>query len=383
MYSSDYIDVAELDEGPYEQESSYYQPGRSLWLFCLVCAAAIIVPFSFLFLVSRDHLTTCLLAYVNCLIILFAIWRFLRKGTLALLIPVVFIPYLFLAWPINIILFAVFYPDYAYYSTTGAYISFFDAGVKVQMCTMVFVAVYFSVVSLFLRHDGRMQSERPANKAVLGPVAIVFSIGIFVFTSIAALGLLPYFLRYLAYGFYKYLNGLIFIVGCLFKRFSLIVKLAVLALIALGILFFTVGNARGMALRCIAFFVLGILIFSGYSRKTKIIIILSLCLVFPAYVTISNTTRTLLGSIGFEEGFEYRLKALGEWKQVTAEQSFIVTTFGRLFFTGGHAIIARTPEQMPYRSFKARLILSRSNFDAGGGSFKSFFVGIHTSAARS
>ena len=122
--------------------------------------------------------------------------------------------------------------------------------------------------------------------------------------------------------------------------------------IGFAVLFYTVGNARGLAIFSVAFFSLGFLMFSDYTMKTKIILVTCLFIFFPIYVTIGNTTRELLGGVGYKEGFAYRLKILGQWKSVAKKKSAMAFTFGRLFFTGGHAIISQTPSEHPYRHFR-------------------------------
>ena len=116
-------------------------------------------------------------------------------------------------------------------------------------------------------------------------------------------------------------------------------------------LFYTIGNARGMALNTIMLLIFGVLFFSKCSPKTKLIIMICLGLSLPSYILISNTARLLTAEIGFED-FWYRVGLFKEWRVATVGQSPAATAFGRLFFTAGHAIILRTPSEIPYRSFK-------------------------------
>jgi hypothetical protein len=352
MYPYEYSNIPELAEGYYAEDTLYYGLGKNSWMKILISAIAALLPISFFFSVPQRHLGMCLLAYLNIVIILLAVWRFLRKRTLAATVPVLTMPYLLLSWPAGTLLFAILYPNHAFYITLDGHNSFFDAGIRLQLCVTLFLAGYFPLMFFALKNERHVEPAKTARVKILGPIAAVSSIGLFLFTGVAYLGLLPEFTKYVAIGLYKYLNGLVFIVGSLFKSYLWTTKIIILGLLAMGILFFTVGNARGMAIYCVAFFVLGLFLFGKYNRKIKLIIALCLCLAFPAYVTISNTTRFLLGSAGFEEGFSYRLKTLGEWKSVTVEVSPVIFTFGRLFFTGGHSIISRTPEEMPYRLFK-------------------------------
>src|SRR5262249_24546992 len=59
---------------------------------------------------------------------------------------------------------------------------------------------------------------------------------------------------------------------------------------------------------------------------------------------------TLMGSIGFAD-LGTRLNAFAEWQEVLRRTPVLAATFQRLFFVGGHSIIAYSPEYFPYVDF--------------------------------
>src|SRR6185369_141156 len=70
----------------------------------------------------------------------------------------------------------------------------------------------------------------------------------------------------------------------------------------------------------------------------------------PLALAIGNTTRVLMGSIGFQD-IGARLSAMGDWQEALNRTPVLVSTFHRLFFVGGHSIIAYTPEYYHYLDF--------------------------------
>jgi hypothetical protein len=320
------------------------------WINWLLVFFTVIVPAIIFVAVPLSLLAICLLAYINCLIIGFSTSRFLRKGTPASMVPVFFIPYLLLAWPVAIIYFAIFHPYDAYYKTIDKTPSYFDAGIRVQLCVLLFFIGYYSVMFYMLRNEERPMESSIQNPKRLAAMVWFLGMGVISFNAISKVVALPGFVVYLADGFFKYLYGFLFTVGVLIKNISVTARVATISLLSLAVLFYTIGNARFAAVTIVLFFVAGVLFFSGISRKTKVILAVSLVLAFPTYVVIGNTTRTLLGTIGFED-FWYRFQVLKEWRTVKAQTSTAEAFFGRLFFTGGHQIISQTPSEHPYLHF--------------------------------
>lgn len=316
----------------------------------LLIVFLIVTPVGIGVSVAAERIPMCLLAYVNCLFIGYGLRWFLRKNTLAALVPVLFIPILLLSWPVAIIYFAIFHPD-IYYSTMTGDVSHFEAGVKVQLCVLLFLIGYFSIMFCTLRKDRPTETIEIVHPGRFANIAIFLGLAVVLLNSVSKVVQLPGFVTYLADGFIKYLNGLFFICGALLKSIPKVIRILFFSCLGAAVLFYTIGNARGMALRPVLMLLVGILFFSGLGRKAKITLVVCFIVAFPTYVVIANTTRVLLKTIGFEEGISYRLKTLKRWREAKPEASSVASTLGRLFYTGGHSIIAQTPSRVPYRRF--------------------------------
>jgi len=139
-------------------------------------------------------------------------------------------------------------------------------------------------------------------------------------------------------------------VGVLFLRLPMRTRLRALVFMALAGAFYLLGNARGLAVLPATLFVVGLIFLGEIQQRYKTWTIVVACAALPLALVIGNTTRTLLGSIGFEN-LGTRLSALGEWREVLSRTPVLAATFQRLFFIGGHSIIAFSPEHFPYIAF--------------------------------
>src|SRR5262249_55905182 len=161
---------------------------------------------------------------------------------------------------------------------------------------------------------------------------------------------LPGPLVYIAAGSYNYLHGLMLMVGVLFLRLPMETRLRALLFMALAGAFYLIGNARGLAVLPATLFVVGLIFLSDIQQRYKTWTIVAVCTALPLALVIGNTTRTLMGSIGFAD-LGSRLSALAEWQEVLRRTPVLAATFERLFFVGGHSIIAHAPQHFPHRHF--------------------------------
>jgi hypothetical protein len=341
-YTQDYI-------ADYMDPSQAASPGFDKVIKAALLAFIIFMPVAIIFVVPAEVMATAFLAYINCTIVALVFRHLLLKGTLAAMVPLVFLPYLTSSWSISTLYFAIFAPYHAFYAVDQGQveISFFDSGVKVQMVVLVFLILYLSVVLTALRKEGSQPENTITNPLIFTYAVTFIGLGIIFFNALSKILLSGGFFKYLAEGLFKYFWGLLFITGAFIKMIPRIVRILIFSLLGCAVLFYTVGNARGMALFTIAMLTFGILFFSEYSKKTKILILLCLLAAFPMYVMISNTTRALTGEIGFKDFF-YRLNLLKEWRSAAADKSAVATTLHRLFHSGGHSVITRTPSDRPY-----------------------------------
>jgi len=317
----------------------------------LLVAFLLFVPAVIFVSVKGSLIVICLLAWLNCVVIAFAVWRFVRKGTLAAMIPVVFLSYITVSWPISMIYFAIFYPEQAYpVFSRMTYISFFDSGVKVQLCVLLFLAGYLGVMFYLLRKERQRLYRVVGNPRLFVYSTILLDLSVILFHAVSYLVRLPDFLSYLIACSFRYFWGLIFIAGVLITKILLPVKVLLIMALAAAVFFYTVGNARGYALFTIFPFIFGIVFFSEYGRKTKLIIAFCLILSLPMYLFVSNATRLLTGTVGFGD-FWYRVSVLKQWREAATERSAVALALDRAFSKSGHSIIARTPSEVPYRYF--------------------------------
>lgn len=355
MYSNGYADKVFLEEVDNTSIQYYYK-----WIKRLLIAFLIFILLVIFVSVPQNLIVICLLIWLNLAVITFAVWRFVKKGTLAAMIPVMFLPYVTASCLISPLYFAIFYPEHSYAVDSGAKnISFFYSGVKYQLCVLFFLAGYLGVMFYLLRKEEQRPQGIIANPKLLTYSTALLSLSVFLFVAVAYVVKLSEFLWYLAFGLFKYFWGLLFIAGVFIKKIVLPAKLLLIMCLVISLLFFTVGNARGYALFTILPFILGVVLFSEYSRKTRITIFICLLSFLPMYLLVSNLQRLLTGGIGFED-FWYRVNLFKEWRTVVSERSAVVVSLDRIFSKSGHSIITRTPSEVPYHYFAPQLFLKEA-----------------------
>jgi hypothetical protein len=323
-----------------------------LWIFTIIVPAAIFIA------VRSDLKVICLLACANCLLIGWSTRHFLRRGTLPAMIPVLFVGYLLMGWPVATLYFAFFYPESAFYITIrDEPISYFEGGVRLQCCVSLFLAGYYFILFYLLRNE----KTKPTDTEMSNPGAFIFvttaaGLLIILFNAMVQAGGISGFAAYLGHGLFNYFWGILFIAGAMIKRIPVIFRFIIIAFLCAAIFFYTLGNARGMAVFTVAMFIFGILFISDLSRKIKVFLIAGLIVGFPTFILISNTTRALTGRQGFED-LGYSLKILKEWRYVAERRPATAMFLGRMFSTGGHSIITRTPSEVPYRKFLPHIFI--------------------------
>jgi hypothetical protein len=297
----------------------------------------------------RDNFFGIALAYINIWLFMWAILYFSKKQQIEFLIPVLSLPNQLFAWPVAMVYFAIFNPS-AYYATWEGSVStpFVSGATRVQLATLLFWIGYFPVVRLATRGTGEMRPIR--NPAFVAACVAIFGMTILVVNGISKIIVFPESITYVLDGLLKYFNGILLVVGALFTYLSKKMKIMLAIFFPAMILFYTIANARGLAVIPTIFFFAGILLLSGISTKIKLIILLSLFVLLPIYVVVGNVTRVLGGGVGFED-LSYRLQLLKEWRYVFSQSSPLTSTMGRLFYSGGHAIITQTPESHPFLDF--------------------------------
>jgi hypothetical protein len=289
-------------------------------------------------------------AYLNCIIGASAVIFFFKMNTLESRIPAFFLPLLIIAWPLASIYMAMYAPDTAYNLLTRKVIPVLNDNLKLQISVFLFLLGYLPVLLVGLRKQPSVGEAAINNSQRVADVTTLFALMVFASNAVSKVIALPGPLLYVVDGLLIYIQGILFISGALITKMSRKVKFALLIGLPAIILFYTLGNARGLAARPFAMFIFGILFFSEIKPNKKIIILIVIAVFIPSYMVIGNVTRTLTKSVGFENLGE-RWNALKQWRSATKGASPIAETLGRLFFTGGHSIITRTPAEYPFMEF--------------------------------
>jgi hypothetical protein len=312
-------------------------------IFAIVGLLAILVK------VGSDLLPVALFAYVNCLVYLFFAAYFLKKGTLSSLFPVIMPGWLVTGSCLGVIYFAMFMPD-GYYENMNYTLSYFEGGIRYQGVIFLFLISYFLTMKVLLRNEKytpqspAMGSRAMANTAVF---ICMFIIGLNLASNILGL---PGFATVWADRLFVHMNSILFVAGALIFKMTKKTKLFICLFLGMSIFLYTLANSRGMAMLPVMAFLAGIFLFSEIKPKAKILLLTAIVIGLPFYMVIGNTVRLLTGEGG--GGFEdlgSKMRILKEWKSAARQQPVGAGFFGRMYFTGGNAIVALTPEQIPHR----------------------------------
>ena len=313
--------------------------------------AAVVAPVVISVTAPHEQLAGALVAYLNLLVFGVAAAYFISSGTLQGLIPVIFLTWLEAAWPLASIYFATQCPEYAYVTTVDER-QFLFRNLWVQTVTLAFVLAYLGTTFAFRgRATAWSMPLSSASSARRVPgVVLVLVIGAITLHAVSKVVTLPDVIQYFADGGYLYLHGLMFMVGALFLRLRVHTRSWALLFMGLAASFYVLGNARGQAGLPVALFLAGIVLLSDLKYHWKAWIVTVACVSFPLALVIANTTRQMTGTIGFGD-LASRLRALGQWHEVVSTTPVLASTFGRLFFIGGHTIVTMSPEQFPFVDF--------------------------------
>jgi len=301
----------------------------------------------------REHLLGAALAYVNLLGVGVATVRFVQRRTLQGLIPVLFLVWFAAGWLLPTLYFATLFPNAVYYPM-GDNRNMLYGAAWVQGVAFVFLATYLATTLLFQGgHPPWTFSEEHRHiERRTGAIVLWIVMAAITLHAVSQIVSLPGPLVYIAAGSYNYLHGLMLMVGVLFLRLPMETRLRALVFMALAGAFYLIGNARGLAVLPATLFVVGLIFLSDIQQRYKTWTVVAVCTALPLALVIGNTTRTLMGSIGFAD-FGTRLSALADWQEVLRRTPVLAATFERLYFIGGHSIIAYAPEYFPYVDFSS------------------------------
>ena len=324
-------------------------PHRVSWFSWPLLLGLGSVPILLAFKLEADA-GLAILAYVNCVIGVLTLILVAKKGRVEAAVPILFLPLLLAAWPAASLYFTMFYPEMSY-GLIDRPVRMLAGNDKIQLAVLLFLSGYLPVVFLSLWGAKGRPEGLCRNPGRIADVVAVIAVSILALNAVSKVVYLPPLALYVVDGLLIYSQGLLFLPGALITSVSRKVKLLLAISLPAIVFFYTLGNARGMALLPSAMFLFGVLFFSSLRQSVKFTVLAAVLFVFPLYVVIGNTTRMLTTSIGFKD-LEKRWEALQRWDEVT-QKTPAAATFGRLFFTGGHSLITRTPEERPFLEFNA------------------------------
>ncbi|TWT40900.1 hypothetical protein RAS1_35860 [Phycisphaerae bacterium RAS1] len=303
---------------------------------------------------AGENLLAAALAYVNLIIMAATAVHFAKQRTLHGAIPIFFLAWFAMSWPFTSIYAAVFNPHMAY-STLHDVREFLSGNVRLQLVVLLFLAVYIPIVTSLIRPaaagwtDQYLASQHARRLALVALVITIVFLGANAFSKVRPL---PGPLQYIADGSYLYLRGLVFVIGATFPFLVFGVRATAIAYLLLSGFFYTLGNAREFAVLPLGMLLGGLLFVSRLSKRWKLIVVTGVALAFPVYLVVGETTRAMLGTVGFKN-LERRAETLGRWQEMFSKGGGVTRAFGRLFNTGGHSLITLMPESYPYLEFSA------------------------------
>lgn len=328
--------------------------GQFAWLQWPWIVVLVFLPLAILALAEERDRAGLILAYINVAIIGTAIIYFIKQHNFAAMVPVLFIGYLFFCWPAATIYMGLFSPENRYVMIDETYRRCLDGNVRVQLAAMVHVLCYLLMIFLLAPRSGPVGDFAQRDRAgtvlgVLAAVGAIFSTGLHVVGQMSSSAVIGY----LGIGAFIYLNGFPFVVGALFPRVPIAVRVALIGFLCCTAVFYLVGGGRTWAILPFLLLTLGAIFYSAYKQRTRMMIAAALLIGMPIIIVAGETTQILLGSKGWER-FDERAAALKEnWRGNLAEGSTLGRTFSRTFSTGGHSLITLTPDYYDYVPFVA------------------------------
>ncbi len=307
---------------------------------------AILMP-----VLTRGHfMVVATLAWLNCAVFAFFGMHFIRQRTLGSFIPVITTVTMVVGSCLGVVYFAIFYPD-ATYPTVIEWISFFAGGIRFQLVILLFMLSYFITLTFLLRPERQIiESPVMCTRYIAYWVIIIYVLSMWL-SIFVRLVTVPAIIKWFGDGMLIYCNGFMFIAGCLYHRISKKFKIIIFTMMGVMLVLFTLAASRGKAIYPIAFLLMGYLLFSDARPRSKLILLCCFLAALPIYVVVGNTTRVILGTVGFED-FGARVAAIKEWRYAAAKTTDpVMQMFGRFFFTGGNVIVASTPARHPYMPF--------------------------------
>lgn len=342
---------------PFAVRSSVAAHANPNWFIRPLIAGLIILPILVVLFAPAAHRIGMLVAYANVFIIGVAMIHFIRQRTFEASVPVLFLTWLLFSWPVSSIYFGLFDPDIAYVTQRNTREPFLDGNVRLQAVTMLFLVGYLTTVTLLNRARGGLiptfSSDNPAT-ARMAYLAVALTTFAFAGGMVSRLvtgneSLAGYFML----GVFLYLYAIPVIIGVLFPKIFWVPKIIAFGFLGFTSLAFILFNLRFFALVPWAMIFFGYLFFGEASNKKKLVILAVVLIGFPVMLVLGDTVRNLTKGKNRELSLEERRAVLSNWTEWLGQGSVFSRTFARIFSPSGHAIVTRTPEEVPYLDFDA------------------------------
>lgn len=341
-----FTEIQSLAVEEYESWVEDNCPTSQIWFKWLTYISLGLMLLGILIGAGTDRLSS-LMAYLNCLVVGWTLVKLSQKRSICVLFPIAFLAWLIMGCSVAPIYYAIFNPEatYQYYQPV------LFKNLKFQLAVFAFLIPYIMTTLWSMQREIpyiHLSEKRAQRLNLLTFLLFSLSALVFVFVQVFKLPGEGY-----AGTFLNYTSCLALILGIHIRAIRIHLKVLLLGYFAVLFFFFALANARRYALVPMLAFLLGIFFLSRVTTRTKVVILLIMLVLFPAYMVVGNTVRYLLGEVGFED-LGYRAQVLKEWKYVAQQVSWADSVFGRFFFTGGHAVVTRTPEEIPYLGFNPK-----------------------------
>lgn len=312
------------------------------------------LPFVIGLLVPGALFLACLLAYINVLAIGWAMMQFAKQRSLQSVLHILYLTWLLASWPLATIYLSIAMPG-SYYLTMHERRLHLQGVERVQIATMVFLAVYLPLTLLQSRRSKPFDLPTPASATDrrTATVMLITVIGAILMNATSKVAPFPGPLQYIADGGYNYLHSLMLLVGVLFPRLPFYTQGLALGFMTMAGGFYVIGNQRGQAALPFALFLTGLLFFSEMKPRIKMTIVVVGSVVLPLVLALSDVTRDLTGSGGFGN-ISARIEALSRIGEYAERTPLFARSFQRTYFTGGHTLITMMPDRYTYLPFSIK-----------------------------
>ena len=315
----------------------------------------ILLPGVILLRVGFEHLAGSLLAYVNCVVIVSAVIYMLKRDPLLGLLPAISFIRLFFGMSGSALYFAIMKMEPEYGTLIrGHFVPFLSGFVKEQLVVALFLVIFIPLLLVFF-NIWKEQTGPPVSypRRLTKLIFILCTILMVAFDT----GMLlqmgwpggGFNVQWWLFGLFRYNIGLMIILGALFAFISIRGKCLLAAIFAIHAFVFVVGSMREYGFIPIFFFFVGLFFLSSIAGKKKLITLIVLLAGFSLYMLMGQATRRYGWGMG---GFKARLSHMTDVRTYGELPGPVNQTMGRLFMGGGHSIITRTPEEVPYLDFK-------------------------------